>query len=184
MASSGPLSGGTFATAAFGTNDWANPSNAASSNNAYATCALTDGTEGYGNSYYLRATNFGFAIPAGSTIDGIVAEFEGKYAGTLEASLATAQLLIGGSLAGQDKGVGSLTTSDAYYVLGGAADKWTLTPSVAQINNSGFGLAIAFYGDVSVGDTVVSIDHIRITVYYTAPAGGGTAANLLLLGVG
>lgn len=53
---------GTLADdAAVGTVAWSNPSNAASSNDSYATASGAGGT-----THYLKATNFGFAIPAGA----------------------------------------------------------------------------------------------------------------------
>ena len=54
-----------------GTITWASPTNAASSNDAYATAAA-------GTSHYLRFSNFGFALPTGSAIQGIRASLERK----------------------------------------------------------------------------------------------------------
>lgn len=51
---------------------WANPSNATTSNNGYATVSLSNG----GTSQYIKTTGFGFSIPTGATINGIVAEVE------------------------------------------------------------------------------------------------------------
>ena len=74
MASEGPNDPGTITNVAYGTQAWANPSNAGSSNDSYATRTLS------GVSDYLRATNFGFAIPSGATIDGILVEVEKRAA--------------------------------------------------------------------------------------------------------
>lgn len=72
-ADTGAVSPGTLANdSAAGTNAWTNPSNAASSNNTYATCA-TDGL-----TQYLKATNLGLSIPTLATILGIKLEIERK----------------------------------------------------------------------------------------------------------
>ena len=57
--------------AGVGTITWSNPTNAASSNNSYATAAA-------GTSHYLRFSNFGFAIPTGATINGVTVGIERK----------------------------------------------------------------------------------------------------------
>lgn len=76
MASSGPNSPGTIVNSTSGAgDDWINTSNAATSNNSYAE--FTDSGSGPGSDH-LKATNFGFAIDSGATIDGIIAEFERK----------------------------------------------------------------------------------------------------------
>ena len=68
----GPNSPASVANdASFGTVAWTLPGNAAVSDNMYA--AVTP----LGNpSQYLRASGFGFAIPAGAVIDGIVVDVE------------------------------------------------------------------------------------------------------------
>ena len=156
---------------------WTNPGNAATSNGSYATCAdpgeilSTDS---------LRATNFSFAIPSDATIDGVVAEVEKK------ASLDTALnffvdsgvfLIVGGAPVGNDKSIaGHWTTSDAYSVHGGAADMWGTTLTPAQVNASNFGFQIKALETSITLPVTASIDHMRITVYYTeAPAVTGNA---------
>jgi len=76
MASEGPLNPSTLASVSDGLTPWTDAANAASSNNAYATVALEDS-----QSDFLEAKNFGFAIPAGATIDGITVEAETKSVG-------------------------------------------------------------------------------------------------------
>lgn len=61
--------------AGVGTITWSNPTNAASSNNSYATAAA-------GTSHYLRFSNFGFAIPTDATINGIQVGIERKTSTT------------------------------------------------------------------------------------------------------
>ncbi len=65
-----PTAAINFASA--GINAWTTPTNVYSSNNAYAFV----GTKGATN--YIKASDFGFAIPPASNIDGIVVEIEKK----------------------------------------------------------------------------------------------------------
>lgn len=68
----GPNSPGTIANdAGIGSISWSNTGNAASSNGAYASAAA-------GTTQYLEASNFGFAIPGGATIEGIEVTVERK----------------------------------------------------------------------------------------------------------
>jgi len=165
MASSGPNSGGTFANdASVGTHDWTNPADAASSNDikAYVTFASSGIT-----SHYLKATNFGFAIPTRATIDGILVEIEKMntpdYPGVIDNSV---KIVKGGAIQGDEKKLtGAWGTSDAYYSYGDATSLWGLAWTPADINSSTFGIVISCYKSDSWGNA--QVDHIRITVYYT-----------------
>lgn len=71
MATQGPYSPGTMADdSTVGTVTWVNPDNAKASDDVRAIMYYG------GSSHYLKATNFGFSIPAGATINGIVVEIE------------------------------------------------------------------------------------------------------------
>jgi hypothetical protein len=70
--SQGPLTPGNKVNSLLGGSAaWINPANAAASDNVYTTV-----TNGISN--FLNVSNFGFTIPAGVTITGIVAEVERK----------------------------------------------------------------------------------------------------------
>ena len=76
----GAISPGTTADdSAVGTIVWTNPNNSKVSDNVYAI--VTNANCGIPTSHYLKATNFGFSIPAGATINGIVVEIEKKHSG-------------------------------------------------------------------------------------------------------
>ena len=80
MATQGPNSGGTFANdVTVGTIAWTTPSNAAISDGVFTAAAVLCSTAA---SNYLKATNFGFSIPVGSTINGILVEIQKKQNGT------------------------------------------------------------------------------------------------------
>src|SRR5687768_12382469 len=73
----GPLSGGSFTTSVIaGSNQtWISPSDGSPSDNNYTNFGnLTGGVGSYTD--YLVATDFGFSIPSGSMITGILVEIE------------------------------------------------------------------------------------------------------------
>lgn len=151
------------------TTAWTNPGNAASSNNSYAVaaCGTADGTE------YLLATNFGFEIPAGATINGVVVEIEADSAAV--GMCDTVALLKSSAPASSNYGTGSPPSGDGVYdSFGGVADLWGTTWSVAEINDSGFGVALVYITSEFDAATF-SVDHVRITVHYTEAAAGGQA---------
>lgn len=182
MASSGPNSGGTFSDdSSVGITAWSNVNNAASSNNSYATCALNPGADGH----YLKCTNFGFAIPGGSTIDGVIVIVE------CSCDVPTIQdeavyLVKGGSIVGSNKKNLSTwdDTVDTNMSHGGVADLWGTTLSVSDVNASNFGVVIQATNFGFKFMATASIDRVRIIVYYTAGGGGGSVSKFGLLGVG
>ena len=120
---------------------------------------------------YIDVQGFGFAIPTGAAIDGIIVTIERKSTtGTVKD--ASLQLLnASGTPAGDDKAalLDAWPTSDASVSYGSTSDSWSITPTVAMVNDSDFGVRLSVTGDVK--DDVASIDHISMKVYYTAAAG-------------
>lgn len=78
------------------------------------------------------------------------------------------KLVVGGSVVGSNLAdtVTNWPTDIAYSSYGGATNLWGLTPSVADVNGSTFGVVIS--ATVATNDTA-SIDHIRMTTYYSVP---------------
>ncbi|HET6241626.1 MAG TPA: hypothetical protein VFD99_06530 [Arthrobacter sp.] len=157
-----------------GTVAWSSPSNALSSNNLAATMSAAKGTSKESN--YLQVSNFAFGIPEGATITGIGVEIERKA--TLNSGadwIADAALYLmkagvkQSSGAGKDKADNSSNwpTVDTYKAYGGSADLWANTWTPADVNNSGFGVAFRCIAQPATAEQVASVDHIRVTVYYT-----------------
>ena len=74
MGNTGATSPGTMADdSTIGTITWSNPDNAKASDDSRS---IANHVSAASTSHYLKATNFGFSIPAGSTIDGIVVRVE------------------------------------------------------------------------------------------------------------
>lgn len=153
-------------TADGGTKDWSNPGYASTDNGSYASIGT-----GAGTSYTLRATKFGFSIPAGSTIDGIFVEI--KKWGYRTPRDVTVKLIIAGSSAGDNKAVtgSDWPSSLAYVSYGSVSDKWGLTPTVDQVNATDFGVGIQASNGSGLNG-FLRVDAFRITITYTAGGGG------------
>lgn len=174
MATAGPNNGGTFADdASVGTVAWSNPSNAQTSNDARATAtSITTNVV----SHYLKATNFGFSIPSGATIDGILVEIERSASTSNNNKDNSIKIVKGGTIQGNEKAVADAwPTTDAYASYGGAADLWGLTWTPTDINAADFGVVVSAQS-YSGGLLGARVDHIRITIYYTDVVNGTLTA--------
>ncbi len=168
MSTAGP----NFPTTATGTTNavgggskiWSNPTRVQVSDSSFATCLLTIGTF----SDDLKATGFGFAIPAGATINGILLEinYKDNTGATTEANV---RLLKAGTAAGSDKNLGAtFGTTAATVSYGGSADLWGTTWATSDINDANFGAT--FVCNNSIGASTASVDYMRVTVTYTQNA--------------
>lgn len=148
------------------TDPWTNPGNAATSNDVYATC----GPGSMQKSDFLDATNFGFSIPATATIVGIKVEYEAKAALANRAYYSKVQLIVAGGATGTNLGDNSyIPVTEAYKEFGGATTMWGLSLTPAQVNAINFGVRLQFRTETL--STTVSVDHVRITVYYQNSVG-------------
>lgn len=164
---------------------WSNTGNVYASDNSYATVSF-----GYNNAFsdYLTATGFGFSIPAGSTIDGVVVEMERKADWSDgDGSVYIDGMWLVGPFGESDakNDFDYWPTSDAYDTWGGASDKWGESLTVAHVNDSSFGFMFYCSSHGSGYVDVASVDHIRITVYYTEGSTGATRTQYrAMLGAG
>ena len=178
MATDGPRFPGTAASLAnAGTSEnaeaWVTPANIVSDNASEAaiTAATYDSPD---ISQLLVASNFGFAIPAGATIDGIVVEVERRSIIASSGKDFRVQLAKGtafANLVGSNKAVPATiwpsTVGIASY--GGAADLWGATWTDAEVNASSFAVMLSCQANIANAD--VGVDFIRVTVHYTAATG-------------
>ena len=157
---------------------WSSPSNILTSNDVRASVSVPG--PGYIESNKLYITGFGFSIPSGATIDGILAEWEVYADSTGPGGTYPIGLTKNGTTIAADSGASKSIASgppDIAQSQGGATDKWTgggysgvWTDS--EINASTFGLVLGIYGTAAV---TVSFDFARLTIYYTAAAAGQPA---------
>ena len=163
--------------AATGTIAWSNPMNATSSDAIYAQTAPLSGNPGF--SHYLEATNFGFSVPVGAMINGIVIEVQKKWDNTSAgATLVDSEVKVVKSN-GSIGTVNEATTTqnwpatETYISYGSSSDLWGETWLYSDINNSNFGVVVSAKGTGGgvLGNPTADIDTFRITVYYTAANG-------------
>jgi PKD repeat protein len=126
-----------------------------------------------GNSRIIYLQDFEFSIPSGATITGIRVEYERHADGSVTDSQI--QLMQNGSPVGTPKygdswapaGQGNYVDEVAYF--GGPCDLWGTTWTRDDINNSGFGVAVAAQG---ASGATAYIDDLDITVFYDCDCPG------------
>jgi hypothetical protein len=157
--------GASVASGIYDDEVWASPTNIYTDNAAYASVtAATFDTNDY--TEVLKATAFGFAIPALATVKGIKVEIE-KYRANANVVDECVQLTKDGTArVGNNKGdtVTNWGTAATVVTYGGAADLWGDTWTPAQINAATFG--VHFAARALGEDADVYVDYVRITVYY------------------
>jgi len=170
MPSEGPRYGGAVANDSIsGSTAWTNPTNAQGAsawNNTVATCFVDKTT-----SHFLRFLTYGFAIPAGATIDGIVVEVARGVSGG-SATTASAILYKASSQVGTAKTSGEFGSA----TFGTSTDLWGTSWTAAEINASGFGFGVQATGGSN--GTTVTMSGARITVHYTEAGGGSDSATV------
>ena len=161
--------------------------NLATSDDAYTSVAMAAGDL---TSQILRCTNFGFSLPATSTIDGVELRLERKGTQTLTGvTESVVQVVVGGSPEGDDQGTNDTwPTSDASITFGGPSNLWGTTLTQAEVEATGFGWQFRAFNQswFTQGETA-SIDIAEMRIFFTAPdppasviggaAGGGIFAS-------
>lgn len=121
----------------------------------------------------LAVTSYGFSGISGS-IDGIKVEIEG-FGSSLSPptgdQIDVALTKNGSGPEGSWKISVTLPNSsfnETYITAGGATDLWGTTWSPSEIQNANFGVLIR---DTDILAKPLSIDHVRVTVYFTSSSG-------------
>ncbi len=163
----GPSPGNSFTTVAIpgSSKTWNDPGNTAASDNSYTTFGTITVKNGYTD--YLVITGFGFNIPSGSTISGIVLEIERSDANSMTIDNSI-KLVKNGVIEGDEKAVSATyPITDGTQTYGNAGDTWGLAWSVDDINSPNFGVAISARKiNATNGAAAGKIDYVQITVYY------------------
>ncbi|HWA31994.1 MAG TPA: vWA domain-containing protein, partial [Candidatus Paceibacterota bacterium] len=168
-ASLGPRTGSSFTNNnSAGAVDWINPNPA--QNNVTLGKNQT--------SHYLKATNFGFSIPANAVIRGISVNMtrsaqynSGGFFGSNNLSDNSVRLVKGNTITGSDKaGNQAWSTSNTPASYGSPSDLWNTAWTPSDINSSNFGLVFSVKRNGSSNSTnKATITAISMTVYYTLP---------------
>ena len=172
MANTTATSPGTMANdTAVGTEAWSVVDNAKASddNRAFNTSSFNDPVLPFITNY-LKATNFGFEIPTGATINGILVEIERSERSGFGSVYDSEVKIVkaDGSIGTTNKAdtATAWTGTDSYFEYGASDDLWGETWTASDINDADFGAVLA--ANVFSGTFVsAGVDHIRITVYYT-----------------
>jgi len=146
---------------------WTNPENAEASDDTYTVSGTVTSIDP--QTLFLAATGFGFTIPDQADINGVLVEVEckcGSVGRLSEAALVIAgEIVIGTAPSDTNVLPQTITSTESYRLLGSAVDRWGSTLRPVDVSDPGFGVAIAFRRTAL--NTAFSVDHIRITIYYT-----------------
>lgn len=165
MASEGPLICGLGEQDdSYGTLGWASPEAIEVDDANYAEGTAFSG----GDTWYLKATEFGFAIPDGATIVGIEATMKvGSSTGGDTCNESVIKIVKSdGTVGSENKSTSAALPADpatAVWDYGGATDLWSESWSASDINDVDFGV-VASYSS-SLGFPWVF--YMKMTVYYT-----------------
>jgi len=160
VSDTGFTAGGTYENVdRSGAAAWSNPSNAAVSDDVFAS-ALNAGS----GTDYLVCRNLGLSIPAGSAIRGV--EVEVEWNADTGGQKMTAQLQDdAGALIGSSKDTESAGGAEIVHTLGGQDDNWGAMLTEAIAEDPDFGVRI--WSSFALAN--FTVDRIRVKVYY-APA--------------
>lgn len=153
-----------------GVYDFFSPGNAQTSNNTRASASSLISILS-GDTYYLKATGFGFTVPSYASICGITVEIECRATGLLLTAAIRdneVKIIKNGTITGTDHALaGDWGSSDGYRSYGSTSDLWGTTLTPADVNSSTFGIAIS----ASIIALVAAlpdaeIAHIRMRIDY------------------
>tara|TARA_R100001163_G_scaffold1295_3_gene1991 strand:- start:27994 stop:28791 length:798 start_codon:yes stop_codon:yes gene_type:complete len=133
----------------------------------------------------LKATNFGFSIDSGDTIDGIIVTIQKKAQNLIKD--AEVFILNGdgsggtGSTNKADTGT-NWPTSEASVTYGTSSEKWGETWTPAKINSSNFGviLKVSTHSTGFGTQDIAYVDCIQITVHSSSSASGTTSVSSVI----
>jgi hypothetical protein len=157
-----------------GTTPWNNTGNATACDGVYATAVATSLLDA--PSQWLKLTNLGFAVPAGSVVTGIKATVTGHRILSFRANLSiNASLVKAGTIqtaSNKSQFVSAFPPglTDTTLSYGSSTDTWTLALSDTDVNNAGFGVAFQITPNSYpvAGVSTTFIDCAEITVYYSS----------------
>lgn len=203
MATAGPNIAGTGANnAAVGASAWTPTASITANDNALCQASGSTATSPTTlTTNYLVGSNFGFAIPAGATINGIqfgIEKYQHLGTGSPTGTVVDAQVraMKGGVIGSTDRADGTTqwhavfgtTFTDGTTNHGSISDLWGTTWAASDINASNFGVAIAALITKTAGKAskkvAAAVDVITATITYTpavaslrSPSGGAAYSS-------
>lgn len=160
---------GAVSTLSDGDESWINTSDVLSIDDLRTSCCL----EYNEYSDTLVLSNFGFDIPTGATVNGILVRVEansdGEYVQDCVVQLMKAGSAVGSSLP-SDETWGNLKAYngpfDEVITHGSETAVWGTTWTAAEINATGFGVHLSAMNTSATTDDA-KIDYVEVAVFYT-----------------
>lgn len=164
------------ATDAGGAKSWTTPNNAKVEDGNLATCSSVGPGGGGGTPNQINMTNFAFGLPDWAVIDGVFVEYKVSSTGGGNAFENGGVYLLydGGSTDPADTPDDNSWSGTLNWVTNGnSASLWGREWTVAEVNDSDFGVSLSAFPGSGTSD--VNIDSVQISVYWhidlaTAPA--------------
>lgn len=157
--------------------DWTSPGSITADDATTANANIPPTT----NTDRLRATTFGFSLPAGAQILGI--EVSGDFTVVDSTMIFSAQLRSGGADIGTTQ-ISNVPNTGVMVIAGGATSLWGTSPTRAQINSSDFGVDIWVTNDDISATLTVAIDYITIKVFYQVVVSNAAESGSVTTGGG
>jgi Bacterial Ig-like domain (group 3)/MBG domain len=166
-----------------GTVAWSNPGNITANDGADASASVPSGG---GITNYLQGSQFGFTIPAGSSIQGITVAIKRRTTGNPNPQLRDyeVRLVKGGVVVGDNRADLVTEWPHAQYgtvTYGGTSDLWGTTWTAAEVNANDFGVALSARNQNPSNAKNALVDYFQVTIEYspngtttTIDCGGGT----------
>lgn len=156
-----------------GTISWSNPTyvHTDDADRASATTIPSGGASNWLRAYFSFSSS---DVPSGATIDGIEVEMIVYGSNTLLVRLKDARLVIGGVIGSTD--LPSMPTTnwgttgtiqEETLTLGGATNKWSESPTQANVTGASFGIAISAENYEASKNRNATVDYMRMRIYYT-----------------
>jgi len=145
---------------------------------AFVSKSKLDEDKGLSDSNILRCTGFGFSLPAGANIDGIIVTLDG-HAKHNDAVIDLRVRLVKANVPGTtDRSSGAFWPDKRDTLArGGASDLWGDTWTAADINDAGFGMEIAVQAVAGSKKEDVHLHDITITVFHDGQSCGTIPAD-------
>ena len=148
---------------------WTTIDNIFTSNDLWAINVLPPLTA----TFSLEATNFSMNVPADATIDGIEVTIERRNFVTVDVGIDQFVRLMKSVPTQVGDNLASLvlwTVPDVIITYGGPTELWGTTWTPAEVNSSGFGVALSALHGAKV-DQGMLVDHFQIKVYFSIANG-------------
>ena len=148
---------------------WLTIDNIFTSNDVYASNLL----EPLRATFSLEATNFSLNVPADATIDGIEVTIERRNFFNPDIGIDQFVRLMKSVPTQVGDNLSSLilwSVPDAVITYGDSTELWGTTWTPAEVNSSGFGVALSVVHGAKV-DQGMLVDHFQIKVYFSIANG-------------